>query len=77
VRRPFSQVAEAAAVLQNQSTCAFSESLDACRLMTRILVRVINGNSWQSALANDDLALATPKTKKLTAREWKKGSVRR
>lgn len=69
VCRSLSQAAEAAAVLQNQNDLRIS-SMSRCLTADDAHPRVINGNSVQSAVANNDLALATPKIKKLTAREW-------
>ena len=63
--------AEAAAVVQSQTTHAAQECLDACRLMTRILVRLIGDGDWEDAIAVDARDFEMPKIRKLAAGEWK------
>lgn len=62
--------AEEAAALQSMTTHAASECIEACRLMTRILVRLINGTAWQDATAAGDLVLQMPRIKDLAAGRW-------
>lgn len=63
--------AEAAAVVQSQTTHAAHECLDACRLMTRILVRLIGDGDWEGAIVADSHDFEMPKIKKLAAGEWR------
>ena len=63
--------AEIAAVLQGRTTHGAPECLDACRLMTLIVVRLINGVSWQQAIAVEEADFPSPKVKALAAGAWK------
>jgi ADP-ribosyl-[dinitrogen reductase] hydrolase len=63
--------AEEAAILQSRTTHGALECLDACRLMTRIITRLLTGASWQEAL--DDLAadIEAPKVRAHAAAKWR------
>lgn len=63
--------AEAAAVLQSRTTHASPECIEACQLMTRVIVQLINGKSWKAAIAIEGLALKTPNIKSLAKQSWK------
>lgn len=62
---------EDAAVLQSRTTHGALECLDACRLMTRILSRLISGANWQEALANPAAGLKAPKIRTLASAKWR------
>ncbi|HEX2890539.1 ADP-ribosylglycohydrolase family protein [Vineibacter terrae] len=64
--------ADAAAVLQSRTTHAAIECLDSCRLMSRILVALLNGASWPEALAVDPRLFTAPKVQALAAGTWKR-----
>lgn len=65
------RAAEDAAILQSRTTHAAQECLDACKLMTRIIVRLINGTSWPQALDDLGEGIKAPKIKTLAAGSWK------
>ena len=64
--------AEAAAVLQSRTTHGATECLDSCRLMTRILVALLNGQPWQRAIAVDPTLFAATRVKVIASGNWKK-----
>lgn len=64
-------MAEEAAVLQSRTTHGATECLDACRLMTRLLIRLMNGFSWQAALENLSDGIRTPKILSLAEGKWR------
>lgn len=63
--------AEKAAIQQSRTTHATPECLDACQLMTRILVRLIGGKPWEEAITVSGTDLEKPKVRELAARKWK------
>lgn len=63
--------AETAAVLQGRTTHGAQECLDACRLMNRIVIRLINGVPWQHAIESGKADFPSRKVKELTSGEWK------
>jgi ADP-ribosyl-[dinitrogen reductase] hydrolase len=63
--------AEAAAVLQSRTTHGSAECVESCRLMTRILVALLNGEPWDRAIAVDAGLFAAPKVKAIAGGDWK------
>lgn len=63
--------AEKAAIQQSRTTHAAQECLDACQLMTRILVGLINGQSWEEAITVNGHDLEMPKIRALATGKWK------
>jgi len=62
--------AEAAAVLQSRTTHGATECLDSCRLMTRILVALLNGAPWDEAIDVDPALFAAAKVKAIAGGSW-------
>lgn len=63
--------AEIAADLQGRTTHGAQECRDACRLMTLIVVRLINGISWQQAIIVGEADYPSPKVRALATGAWK------
>lgn len=63
--------AEAAVVLHSRTTHAAPECLDACRVMTRIITRLLAGAGWQEALDDLTINVQTPKIRALAAQKWR------
>ncbi len=62
--------AEAAAVLQSRTTHGAAECLDSCRLMTRILIALLGGQSWREAIDVDPSLFAAARVKALAGGGW-------
>ena len=65
------EAAEAAAILQSRTTHGSAECLDSCRLMTRIMAALLNGEPWSRAIAVDAGLFAAPKVKAIAGGDWK------
>lgn len=65
------ELAEQAAVLQSRTTHGAAECLDACRLMTGIIVNLVNGVTWDMALGIRNAPLRSPKMEALACGAWK------
>lgn len=64
------QAAEEAAVTQSKTTHGALECLDSCRLMTRILVALLDGSPWSDAVTSDP-KLKASKVAALAGGSWK------
>jgi len=64
--------AEATAVLQSRTTHGATECLDSCRLMTRILVALLNDQPWQQAIDVDPTLFTEARVRAIASRNWKK-----
>jgi ADP-ribosyl-[dinitrogen reductase] hydrolase len=64
------QAAEAAAILQSRTTHGATECLDSCRLMTRILVALLEGRPWTRAIEVDPNLFAAARVKALASGTW-------
>ena len=63
--------AEAAAVLQSRTTHGATECLDSCRLMTRVLVALLNGQPWQQAIDVDPAPFSAARVKAIAGGSWR------
>ncbi len=63
--------AEDAAELQSRTTHATPETLDACRLLARLLVRLIAGVPWSEALAEKRPRYGAPAIDAISRLGWK------
>jgi ADP-ribosyl-[dinitrogen reductase] hydrolase len=63
--------AEAAAVLQSRTTHGAPECLDSGRLMTQVLVRLLNGAAWEDAVALDAAQFSESRVQALAQGAWK------
>ena len=64
------EAAEEAANLQSRTTHGAAECVESCRLMTRVLVSLIDGASWEHATRIADGDFGTPNVKALARRGW-------
>ncbi|HJQ60686.1 MAG TPA: ADP-ribosylglycohydrolase family protein [Vineibacter sp.] len=63
--------ADAAAALQSRTTHAAAECVDGCRLMARVLVALLAGQSWHEAIAVDPALFATAKVQAIATGAWR------
>lgn len=63
--------AEAAGVLQSRTTHGAPECLDSCRLMSRVLVALLQGQAWRDAVAVDPATVAAARVQRLAGGDWR------